>query len=69
MPPTPAMGPSFLPGWEAYFGARVGDTRAERGEHHEHPARAQRPHQAQADVFGGRGRVPEGFKLVPPRAQ
>ena len=38
----------------ACFGAPARDTWASRGEHHEHPARAQRPikrRQAQVDVF------------------
>ena len=50
-----------IPHAMACFGAPALDTWAARGEHHEHPARVQRPirhRQAQADVFGGR----EGYQ-------
>ena len=50
-----------IPHAMACFGAPAHDTWAARGEHHEHPARVQRPvrrRQAQADVVGGR----EGYR-------
>ena len=50
-----------IPHAMARFGAPSHDTWVARGEHHEYPARVQRPvrrRQAQADVFGGR----EGYR-------
>ena len=50
-----------IPHAMACFGAPARDTRVARGEHHEHPARMQRPirrRQAQADVFAGQ----EGYR-------
>ena len=50
------------------WGMRGADTWAARGEHHQHLVRAQGP-AGTSQCFWRSGGVPEGLKLVPPRAQ